>query len=76
MNGSEWDFKLKGDKAEEPAMYLSDGINKMTTGAGDICWAILSEKYYRAAVQNVEDDLKKKLEIYLLILPSIKHPEG
>ena len=59
MNGIRRDFKLKGNKAEEPTMYLGAGISKMTNDSGDTCWAMSSEKYCTAAIQNVEDDLKK-----------------
>ena len=59
MNGIKRNFKLKGDKAEEPTMYLGAGVSKITNEAEDICWEMLLEKYCRAAVQNIEDDLKK-----------------
>ena len=47
-------FKLKGDKAEIPDMYLGAGIEKVTTASGTKCWTMTSEKYVKTAVANVE----------------------
>jgi hypothetical protein len=51
-------FKLKDDKIEEPTDYLGFGLEKMANENGTVCWTINSEKYCKAAVQNVEDKLK------------------
>ena len=47
-------FKLKGDKAKIPDMYLGAGIEKVTTASGTKCWTMTSEKYVKTAVANVE----------------------
>ena len=53
-------FKLKGDKAEVPDMYLGGSIAKIRTADETECWTISSEKYVKTAVQNVEETLAKK----------------
>ena len=52
-------FKLKGDKAEPPEMYLGGGIAKVSTGSGTKCWTMSSEQYVKTAVANVEEKLNK-----------------
>ena len=47
-------FKLKGDKAEVPDMYLGASIQKVETADGTECWIMSAEKYVKAAVENVE----------------------
>ena len=47
-------FKLKGDKAEIPDMYLGAGIEQVETASGTKCWTMTSEKYVKTAVTNVE----------------------
>ena len=47
-------FKLKGDKAEIPDMYLGARIEKVETASGTKCWTMTSEKYVKTAVTNVE----------------------
>ena len=47
-------FKLKGDKAEIPDMYLGAGIEQVTTASGVKCWTMTSEKYVKSAVTNIE----------------------
>ena len=53
-------FKLKGDKAEVPDMYLGAGIVEVANEYGTKCWTMTSEKYVSAAVKNVEDELAKQ----------------
>ena len=55
-------FKLKGDKAEIPEMYLGASLNQVNTPSGTKCWSMSSEKYVKAAIDNVEENLKKKNE--------------
>ena len=43
-------FKLKGDKAELPDMYLGASIHKVETADGTECWMMSAEKYVKAAV--------------------------
>ena len=59
MEGIQSRFKLKGDKIEEPTDYLGAGLSKMMMNDGQECWSMSSEKYVRAAVANVEEQLAK-----------------
>ena len=52
-------FKLKGDKAEVPDMYLGALIQKVETADGTECWMMSAEKYVKAAVENVKLKLSK-----------------
>ena len=52
-------FKLKGDKAEPPYMYLGALLQRVETASGEKCWAMSSEKNVRAAVINFEERLFK-----------------
>ena len=52
-------FKLKGDKAELPDMYLGGGLSIVETASGTKCWTMSSEKYIKTAVTNVEENLAK-----------------
>ena len=52
-------FKLKGDKAEVPDMYLCALIKKVETADGMECWMMSAEKYVKAAMENVEVKLSK-----------------
>ena len=52
-------FKLKGDKAEVPDMYLGGSIATAVTDQGTRCWTLSSEKYVKSAVDNVETTLAK-----------------
>ena len=52
-------FKLKGDKAEKPDMYLGATIQNAENADGSNCWTMSSEKYVKAAVENVELILSK-----------------
>ena len=59
IDGIKGVFKLKGDKAEVPEMYLGGGICQVTTGSGTKCWTLFSEKYLKTAVENAEEKLAK-----------------
>ena len=59
INGIKQTFKLKGDKAEEPEMYLGGNIAKAKTANGTKCWTLSSEKYVKTAVANIEEKLAK-----------------
>ena len=50
-------FKVKGDKAEPPYMYLGASLQRVETASGEKCWDMSSEKYVRAAVIIVEESL-------------------
>ena len=52
-------FKLKGDKAEEPDMYLGASLQRVKTSDGSLCWSQSSKKYVKAAVINLEEQLAK-----------------
>ena len=53
-------FRLKGDKAEVPEMYLGGGIQEVVNNSGRRCWTLSSEKYVKTAVSNLEETLAKK----------------
>ena len=53
-------FKLKNDKIEEPTSYLGADLSKMENQDGDLCWAMSSEKYCTATVDNIKSILHKK----------------
>jgi hypothetical protein len=52
-------FKLKGDKAEAPDMYLGVTLEKKMNSNGTKCWTMSPQKYVDAAVRNVEEKLAK-----------------
>ena len=52
-------FKLKGDKAEVPDMYLGASIQKVKTADGTECWMMYAEKYVKSAVDNIKLKLAK-----------------
>ena len=60
MNGIKETFKLKGDKVEEPTVYLGAEITKMSNETNKECWEMSSNKYCAAAVDNVSECLRKK----------------
>ena len=45
MDGIKAVFKLKGDKAEKPDMYLGASFSDLETADGTKCWMMSSEKY-------------------------------
>ena len=54
IKGIQSKFKLKGDKIEEPDMYLDTELSNITNVDGQECWYMSSDKYFTAAVTNVE----------------------
>ena len=59
MDGIRAVFKLKGDKAENTDMYLGASLSELEMGDGTRCWTMSSEKYVKAAIENVEARLAK-----------------
>ena len=51
-------FKLKDDKIEPPDMYLGDTLSVMEDN-GVQGWCMTSDKYVKAAVENVEQELAR-----------------
>ena len=52
-------FKLKGAKTETPDIYLGAKIQNAENADRTTCWTMSSEKYVKAAVENVELNLSK-----------------
>ena len=52
-------FKLKGDKAEVPDMYLGSLMHKVETVYGTECWMMSADEYVKAPVENVKIKLAK-----------------
>ena len=52
-------FKIKGDKIGEPAIYPGEKLSKITNANGQGFWDMSSDKYFMAAVTNVEYVLEK-----------------
>ena len=61
MQGIQRTFKLKDDKVEEPTVYLRARLTKMKNESNHEFWEMSSEKYFSAAVKNVEEFLTKKV---------------
>ena len=59
MDGIRAVFKLEGNKAENPDMYLRASLSELETADGTKCWTMSSEKYVKAAIENVEARLAK-----------------
>ena len=59
MDGIRAGFKLKGDKAKKPDMHLGASLLELETADGKKCWTMSSEKYVKAAIENVEARLAK-----------------
>ena len=53
-------FRLKGDKAEPPDMYLEASLEKFKTKGGTKCWLMSAKKYFKDAVINLEAKLAKR----------------
>ena len=51
---------MKGDKIDEPSVYLGANITKMVNEEGKECWAMGADDYCASAVQNVEKVLADK----------------
>jgi hypothetical protein len=54
IEGIQATFKLKGDKAGPPDMYLGALLEQKVNADGTKCWTQSPEKYVRAAIENVE----------------------
>ena len=54
MDGFYLRSNLKGDKMEIPDIELSNTIQTAETANGTTCWTMLSDKYVKASVENVE----------------------
>ena len=59
MDGIRSVFKLKDDKAEVPDVYLGTISSQVETETGTKCWLMSSEKYVKAAIDNLESKLGK-----------------
>jgi hypothetical protein len=53
-------FKLKGDKASSPDMYLGVSLELKVNSVGTKCWSISPGKYVAASVNNIEEKLAKE----------------
>ena len=51
-------FKFKGDTIEHPKIYLRDQVGKMFMDGAE-GWYISAEKYVRAAVENIQQNIEK-----------------
>ena len=60
LKGIQTVFKLKDDKMEPPEVYLGAELAKMVTAEGVDVWTMSSDKYCKAAVENVESSLAEK----------------
>lgn len=61
MKSIESTFKLKDDKIEPPDLYLGALLQEKVVD-GIKCWTMLSQKYVRSAIKNVEEVLGKRGE--------------
>ena len=59
MDGIRAVFKMKGEKAEKPDMYLGEFLSELKMANGTKCWTMSSGKYVKAAIDNVEARLAK-----------------
>ena len=57
IEGLKRTFKLKGDKAVSPDMYLGANLKQVETALGTTCWTMSSEDYVKMAIKTVEDKL-------------------
>ena len=53
MKGMWSKFKLKGEKIEEPDMYLSADFSNMNNVYSQECWDLYFKQYCTSAVTNV-----------------------
>lgn len=56
IDGIKATFKLKGDKAEVPEMYLGGDIKQVETASGTKCWTLSSENILRLLLQMLKRD--------------------
>ena len=59
MEGIRGVLKLKDDKEEVPDVYLGATLIQVETETGTKCWSMYSEKYVKAAIENLESKLGK-----------------
>ena len=59
MNEIQASLKFKKDKIEEPEFYLGAKLEKKRLNSRDV-WTMSSTDYVKAAIDNVEEQLKKK----------------
>ena len=59
MDGIRSIITLKDDKAEAPYVYLVSMLSQVETEIGTKCWLMPSEKYVKAAIDNLESKLRK-----------------
>ena len=52
-------FKLKGNKADIPKMYLGCSLAKKKNETGKDCWSISSHDYIKQSIVTIEDKLKR-----------------
>jgi hypothetical protein len=52
-------FKMKPGSIMEPTLYLGAKLKKTVMPNGVVAWGMSSSKYFQAAVQNVQEYLKK-----------------
>ena len=55
-------FELKDSYIAAPLQYLGDNLRMVELENGQKCWAFGSKQYVEAAVQNVLDYLKKRVD--------------
>ena len=53
-------FKLKGDRAETPKMYLGCSLALKDNGSGKKCWTMSSHEYVKQSIMVIEEKLSKK----------------
>ena len=65
MNRIQEYFKLKYNKIEPCDIYIGATLAKMNFESGNSCCTMSSEKYVKAAVANLEDNLARSGKIFL-----------
>ena len=60
MKGMQSKSKLKNGNTKEPYIYLGEEFYKMDNGHWDEFWAMSSDNYCDAMVNNVEEELGMK----------------
>ena len=53
-------IKYKNDIIEPPTSNLGAQLKKKKLPNGQHCWRLSSDKYVNAAIQNVDETIKKK----------------
>ena len=53
-------IKYKNDLIEPPSNYLGAQLKKKTLPNGMPCWSLSSDKYVNAAIDNVDESVKKR----------------